>query len=609
MRFGSVYRHFIRNNLFVKVILTFSIIVILTIISLSYLLYNFVSASIGRSQLQDQREAMDRVNQYLEQKYNWVQNAAQEIYRSDPLADSVSYLLKHPYQEYIQYTLNNSTIGNGNASNALNYLAGKFGSDSDIRNLIVYSSEMQQLYVYQASSTPKLYRTDLTHSYIPDVMSMEATSAGTPNVWVRKTINQWDTRLYSMRVQINDKNTLKNIGQMIVYFDSEMIRQSLANYSSSLKGTILALTPDGQVMFDTSGQYYGRRYPYMDQIQSLKETADLEEPSYISTTGQNSAGYTIVGIMPKRELSAAYAGLRRTLVLFSLICIAFAVVIPSLVILNIARRTNNIVRTMRKVEGGDLSVQLQDIREDELGQISRSFNEMVKELRRRIDREYKAEIRLKQTELSALQARIHPHFLYNTLEAIRMRALSQGAADVGEMIYSLAALFRSLVRTRSDCPLSEELEMCRLYLELFRIRYKDKFTYAIDCDPYLASLKLPKLLLQPLVENCVVHGLKYERKDNLISIRAERQGNLAVIRVWNNGTAIDTDNLMRIRSALDKPETEGSSFGLRSVHERLQLLYGPEYGLELESSEVAGTTVTVRLPLEQEERGAVASHV
>lgn len=598
MRIGKIYRNFIHNNLFIKVIFIFAIIVNLTIITMSYWLYSFMSASIVQNELGDQREAMDRVNRYLEQNYEWTQGIVQEIYADNLLSASVSHLLRSSYQQYIQYTLGDNGNGPAPPTNALEYFGEKAGADVDVRNLILYSSEKQFMYVYQGSTAPKLISTNAAHSYIPDVMAAEGPSASVPNVWVRKAIGQWDTRLYSMRTQINDKNTLKNIGQLVVYFDSEMIRQSLSQNADALRGTILVLTPAGQVIFDTSGRYYGQKYPYLDQINSLQETAVLDEPSYVSTLAQNAAGFTVVGISPKSELAEAYAGLRRLIILISAACIVVAVVIPSLVIVNIAKRTKKIVRHMKKVEGGDLRVRLQDHREDELGQISRSFNEMVEELNRTIEREYKAEIRLKQTELAALQARINPHFLYNTLEVIRMRAVSLGAEDVAEMIYSLAALFRNTVRSNAECRLAEELEICRLYLELFRIRYKDKFAYAIECDPSIASVKVPKMLLQPIVENYIVHGLEAERYDNRITISAAADEGFIRICVWNNGRVIGADELQRIRAWLHIPSSEEEGgFGLRSVHERLTLVYGPEYGITIESGPDEGTSIRLVIPI------------
>ncbi|WP_219834999.1 sensor histidine kinase [Paenibacillus sp. R14(2021)] len=598
MRFRKIYRNYIQNNLFVKVILVFAIIINLTIITLSYLLFNIMSASIVNNELNNQKQAMERVNRYMEQKYEWVQNTVQDIYRNGMLSSNASFFLRHSYNDYAQYMLDQDyAVGNASAVDILSYLESRMDADPDIQNILLYSPELQQMYAFNLNGPRRLYSTNSARSYIPEIMAAEGPVAATPNFWIRKLIGQWNTQLYSMRSQVNDKNTLKNIGQLLVYFDAGMVNRSLDQKRSPLTGTILVLTPDGQVLSDSSNHYYGKVFPYMKQVGSLKETVLLDEPSYLFTLTQNKAGFIVVGIAPKSEVAKAYAGLQRTIILISSVCILVAVIIPSLVIFNIARRTNRIVHFMRKVEGGDLNARLQDAREDELGQISHSFNDMLDELGRHIDREYKAELRLKQTELAALQARVNPHFLYNTLEVIRMRAVSQGAVDVGAMIYSLAALFRNTVSLQTEITLGEELEMCRLYLELFRIRYKDKFTYAIHCEQELLSIPVSKLLLQPIVENYIVHGMESRRKDNRLTIEAVQENGLILVRVRDNGKGIEPDKLGHIMHRLKLPEAEGrESFGLRSVHERIRLIHGPAHGLSMESLPGRGTTVTVSWP-------------
>ncbi|MFB9274069.1 sensor histidine kinase [Cohnella cellulosilytica] len=600
MKFGKLYRNYIRNNLFVKVIFVLALIVNATIITLSYLLFNLLSASVIEGELNNQKQAMDRINRYLEQKYDWMQDAVSDIYRNGALASNVSYFLKHSYGDYVQYMLDQNYEGIG-STDAVSYFAGRMESDPDIQNIILYSSQRQEMYVYDSRGASRLYDVNATRSYLPEIMAAEGPAASVPNVWVRKTINQWNPQLYGMRSRLNDKNSLENIGQLLVYFDAGMAGRALEHNRAPLKGTILVLTQDGQVMLDTSNRYYGAPFPYLEQVRSLNAIEKLDEPAYISTLPQNKAGYTVVGLSPVREVAEAYAGLKRTIVLVSAVCISVAIVIPSLVIVSVSRRTNRIVLFMKKVENGNLTARLQDPREDELGQISHSFNEMLDELNRRIDREYKAEIRLKQTELSALQARIKPHFLYNTLEVIRMRAVSRGADDVAEMIYSLAALFRNSVSANPECTLREELEMCRLYLELFRIRYKDKFAYKVECEPELASAVVFRLLLQPLVENYIVHGLDTERSDNLLELQAYRDGELIVVRLRDNGKGMKPEELKSLVRELADPESpEGTSFGLRSVNDRLKLTYGPAYGLTLESEPGAGTTVTAVWPADKE---------
>ncbi|GAC42333.1 predicted signal transduction protein [Paenibacillus popilliae ATCC 14706] len=179
-----------------------------------------------------------------------------------------------------------------------------------------------------------------------------------------------------------------------------------------------------------------------------------------------------------------------------------------------------------------------------------------------------------------------------------MRAISQGANDVGDMIYSLASMFRHMVKDKTTITLHEEIENCRRYLELTRIRYRDKLQYSIDMDERLGGYNIMKLSVQPVIENYLVHGLGLDRTDNHIAIEVESdQGNL-VIRVADNGNGIDPERLQKIQQELRQPSMqEHGSLGLKNVHERLRIWYGDGYGITVESVSTVGTTVTIRVPL------------
>lgn len=597
----SLYRNYVKNNLFMKMILLFALITTVTIVTFSYFMFNVMSESIVRNELENQKKAIDSVNSYMARKFESVESIMLDVYRNEALSLHLTYFLQNPFEDYINYQLDQyaSSI-NIDMPKGLDYFENKVENDADIENLLLYSSEKQFLYAYKQGHVTKLISTNAAHSYIPDAMAMEASKVTLPNAWVRTAIGQQDPKLFAIRVPITDKNTLKNLGQLLVYFNSERIQKALESYKEQLKGYILVLGPTGEVLFDSSDNFYGKRYPYIDKIDSLNDTVMLEQESYVKMFTQTEAGYTVVGVAPKAEVAAAYQGLKHTITLISIICIIMVLLVPTLVVINFAKRTNKIIRFMRKVENGDLSARIQDEKEDELGQISRSFNDMLGELTKHIDRVYKAEIKQKHTELAALQARVNPHFLYNTLEVIRMRAVSQGAKDVGEMIYSLSVLFKSFVQPKGENTLKDELETSRLYLELFRIRYKDKLSYEIHCDQSLASKNIMRMALQPIIENYVVHGLEARRPDNQVKINVRQIEDRIQIQVEDNGRGIAPGRLESIRESMDMLEESGDSFGLRSVHERLKLLYGTEYGVEINSTPGVGTIVTIEFPVLEE---------
>lgn len=581
-----------------KIILFFSVITIVTIITFSYLMFKFMSEAAVHRQLDVQKRAIESVSNYISHKYETVQTMVRNVYRDGDLTLNTSYFLEHPYQDYVIYRLDNFFKQKNSPTDTVRYFRNQVEDDPDIRSLMLYSAEQQQLYAYNSSAQFKIISTNASRSFVPDVMyQQEGPSVTKANIWVRRTIGLPDVPMYSVRVPINNRQSLRNIGQLVVYFDTDKVWDSLVNYKDDLKGSILVLASDGTVLFDTSGTYYGQKYPHANQINSLSDNGMLGEDMTVTKLTQSQGGFTVLSTVPAKDLAKTYRGTRNTILLISSICILFAILIPSLFISNFAKRTYGIIRFTRKVRNGDLKARIADVREDELGQISRSFNDMLDELNLYIDRVYKAEIKQKKTELAALEARVNPHFLYNTLEVIRMRAISQGAADVGDMIYSLSMLFKSYVQQKPKYTLKDELEACRLYLELFRIRYKDKFSYNIHCDNLLKDNLVLKMSLQPIIENYILYGMKSDRTDNEISISVTRleDGTLCA-EVTDNGRGIEPDRLEQIKQTLLNPDAYSESFGLRSIHERLKLLYGPQYGLEISSEAGVGTTVIVSFP-------------
>jgi len=152
------------------------------------------------------------------------------------------------------------------------------------------------------------------------------------------------------------------------------------------------------------------------------------------------------------------------------------------------------------------------------------------------------------------------------------------------------------VQQKKNYTLKDELEACRLYLELFRIRYRDRFSYEIQADPSLLGKAIVRLSLQPIVENYIVHGIQTDQSDNRIAIEVREDGDTLVAVVQDNGKGIQPDRLAEIRRELEREEETGRMFGLRSVHSRLRLLYGSGYGIKVESTPGSGTTITVRFP-------------
>lgn len=269
---------------------------------------------------------------------------------------------------------------------------------------------------------------------------------------------------------------------------------------------------------------------------------------------------------------------------------------------SITSPVSKLCRRVQAIGDGDLTVQTPiEAREYEIQTLSDGFEKMVERLNQLIEQNKQEQISLRSAELALLQAQINPHFLYNTLDTIIWLVESGKYEQAVEMVTSLSGYFRSsLSKGRDIITLREEEQHVRSYLEIQHVRYQDILEYEIDIEQELAEYEIPKLTLQPLVENALYHGIKLKRGLGKILVRGYQEGDHICLVVSDNGAGIGKERLAEVRSAIRKEKRVG--FGLSTVHERLQLLFGPEYGLTVESVPGEGTTVCVRIPM-QRERG------
>ena len=257
------------------------------------------------------------------------------------------------------------------------------------------------------------------------------------------------------------------------------------------------------------------------------------------------------------------------------------------------------------VAGGDLTVK-EPVRSDtyEIRTLSESMEQMIVRLNAQIEQTTQKQASLRRAELALLQAQINPHFLYNTLDTIIWLIEAGKTLEAEEMVSNLSSFFRhSLSRGEDVITLKEEEGHVRSYLQIQQARYKDVMRYSIDIDPGLQQARIPKLTLQPLVENALYHGVKLKRALGCISVTGRAEGGDILLRVADDGVGMTPERLEQLRSSRDSGERVG--FGLATVDERLRLLFGPDYGLSIASREGEGTTVTVRIPRRTEKEAAV----
>lgn len=323
--------------------------------------------------------------------------------------------------------------------------------------------------------------------------------------------------------------------------------------------------------------------------------------------------WMVVGLVPSTKvLQNANEIMNYTLLIVG-IALLIGMTLAILIAAGVTKPLRQFLRSMREVERGNFHIQIQPLSNDEVGALSIGFNRMTRQIRDLINQVYHAELASKEAEIQALQFQINPHFLYNALGTIDGLVSAKDDKRIGSISRSLSEMFRYSISGTRYATLQEELQQIKQYLTIQQIRFSDKFTYQISVEPHLLHVEIPKLLLQPIVENAYIHGCDLLPTGGRIHIRALlHNDDTVMIIVEDNGPGMDEALKERIQNQLDTASVEeqskptgrlirGNSVGMLNVSRRIRLLYGEHYGVSIWSERGMGTKVYLSIPYQLKE--------
>ncbi|XEC93056.1 sensor histidine kinase [Paenibacillus tarimensis] len=338
------------------------------------------------------------------------------------------------------------------------------------------------------------------------------------------------------------------------------------------------------------------------------EEADGAKMHYIYQTSSFTK-WTTVGVFAARDSVMEIREINLYVILFVFVVCMLGISASYYLSHSISRPITQLTSFMRKVEEGNMHIRYTGERQDEVGLLGRSFNRMLAQISKLLVMVGEEQRSKREAELRSLQAQIKPHFLYNTLDTIQWLARKNGAGEVTEVVESLSRLFRiGLSKGNEMIGLPDELDHIRSYLIIQKTRYKDKLHYTVETDPGLNGLAVLKLILQPIVENAIYHGIKERRGPGHISVRVTEEDNALVLRIEDNGAGMTEEKLRSMRANVENagkritgmrndPGSSKNGYGLANVQERIRLSFGEQYGLTIDSEWKQGTVVTIRHPV------------
>jgi two-component system, sensor histidine kinase YesM len=395
----------------------------------------------------------------------------------------------------------------------------------------------------------------------------------------------------------------------LIQFDipESMLRATLGNAILTESSMAFLVNADGLVV-SSAGSTVGDRYRALWEKVHARHEGDFSVESWdtlsvgngkylVGTQSIGNSDWVLALMLPYRDIVRLSARpIRQMLLVFCLI-IPLTLLVAFVVSRSATRRIQNLITEMDRVVQGDFSVALNPGNRDEIGQMTERFNLMVSEIEQLIEEKYRLGKEVKNLELKALQAQINPHFLYNTLDLINWMSLRYDAHEIRTLVNALSRFYKlSLGMGVDTVTVRAEIEHARTYVQIQNMRYEDAIELIVEVPTGLLGCPILKLVVQPLVENAIYHGILLKKDERgTIRIRGERDGDCVHLSVEDDGMGMSEETVQRVLSG-NAVSKDHHGYGVRNIHERLQLSYGIGFGLRFRSVPGKGTSVRITIP-------------
>ncbi|WP_171651504.1 cache domain-containing sensor histidine kinase [Paenibacillus foliorum] len=383
---------------------------------------------------------------------------------------------------------------------------------------------------------------------------------------------------------------------------------------------VLIVSDEGQVIFENGNNRTGFSQSDFDSVIFKKSSPEGElnwqDRLYLYTYEKSAyTGWNTVILIPKDVFLLKQKRIQDIVVIVGIITMLLIAAVSYLLSYQITLPLNNLMRKMSRVELGDFSQRMEYAGNNEIGRLSRMYNLMLDSISRLIHEVYESKLAEKNAQLSALHAQINPHFLYNTLNIMKSISRLRGVEEVAEISESLASLFQySMKNLHQPVSLWEEIDHINNYFNIQQHRFGNRLDLRCDIPNDILQASILKLTIQPLIENAVNHGLRRMKSGGCITIQTAKNNELLTITVTDNGEGMTDAKRAQLSKALDISNVHNQfmdisqGVGLINIHQRIQLFYGKQYGLNLWSKPGGGTMVTLVVPFitVQQEEGGIA---
>lgn len=566
----------------------FSILILLTTLIMSFISYHLSTDAVRRNSQEYTSELIKQVNTNIQFYINQMENISTMALNNNDvkhylsLPNSSSKQEKRNYEEKISDLFHSILVSRKDIASIMVFgNDGRFVSDRKDAILKPYTDLSEQLWYKKAKEMEG--RVVISPSNVQHIFRDEYR-------WV-----------VSLSREMRNAAEEESAGVFLVDLNFSAINDMCSKIRLGKRGYVYIVDDDGNIVYHPQQQliYSNLKTEMIDQVIGAHQSSfitDEGEQSRIYTVHDTGFGWKIVGVAYLNELVSNKSEMKLSFTLWGIFGLVIALLCSIAISLKLSRPIKLLQTNMKQVEKGNFDIRVDIQNTNEIGQLSRSFNMMVSKIKELMSQIVQEQEFKRKSELKALQAQIHPHFLYNTLDSIIWMAESKKYEEVVLMTSSLAKLFRSSIGNGDELiSIRIEIDHITNYLTIQKMRYKDKLDFQVDVDRDILHYKTLKVLLQPLVENAIYHGIKNKSGVGIVKITGRKVDEQIYLQVKDNGVGMIPE---KVKTMLIPKNNfpNGKGVGVVNVDERIKLYFGESYGLSFESEPDEGTTVTIRIP-------------
>jgi two-component system sensor histidine kinase YesM len=590
---GGLLKVFRKISIKTRLVLLLMIQILIPLVLIGFLSYKNSESIIKENSTDYSRDILHMIRLRLDDHVNNLIQISQDLL----------------YEEKVYEALKSDS----NTNDPLKIYESQASINSYLKMMVISRPEIKSLCIY--SDDGKIfYQDDNTRAAgsrneIPyrNMLEQARKNRGKPSLYIVSDESRVK-EIYMIRL-IYDRDDFLELGLLVMHVRKEILDQVYQGLTGNLSN-IMMLSSDMKLI--ASRDYSD--IPVMtgllsDSIEGyMGEKIDKNTGLFVSYITQESTGWKIVSYVSLDVLYRDANTLKYNIIMLCIVAVVVLAVVTLVIAVNIVKPINKLVNGMKKVQSGE-DIRIEEDREDEFGFLQRAFNEMSGEIHHLVNWVYREQLTRKEAELKALQSQINPHFLFNTLEAINWMAQLNNVPEISETVSNLSELMEaSIGRDDRLITIEEEVRYADKYISLQKRRFGDKIELIKNIQPDIQDLKIPRLLIQPLIENAVYHGIERNRGKGVINLNAFRDKEGCVcVEVIDNGVGMDPDELavLNAKLAMDNDTyfkklggKKRTSIGIENVNRRIKLFYGEDYGLKMESRVGEYTKAAIRIPCE-----------